>query len=236
MIFSSFLFVDLAQAQKQVELSPPFVSSVSRNISNEEIFYIGGKTDVVNANVVIYLQNLQSGETLSESAQSDKKGEWFYRHPTFLSSGNYLLWTQTKVGEELSPPSPQIQMAVRPTAIQFGASRLSYETLYLIIVIILLIVIAGLASFIIFYTYHGRKKSKHFWKEIKEAEDAIHRGFAVIRRDIEAELALIKKVKLNKNLSAEEKVKEEQLLKDLEQIERYIGKEIWDVERLGNVG
>lgn len=218
-------------ATQKLDLEPPLVTTISRNISNEEIFYIGGKIRYADTEVIIYLQNLQSGEASSQITKSDKKGDWFYRHNTFLSSGNYLLWVQSKVGERMSPPSPQIQMNVRPTAIQFGSSRLSYEILYLILVVILSGIAAGLILYIIYHGYHGRKKKKLYDKEIKEAEESVHRGFAVLRRDIQAELEIIKKAKLSKALSDEEKKKEEQLLKDFEWAERYIGKEIWDVER-----
>jgi len=213
------------------ELAPPFVSTVSRNISNNEIFYIGGKTDTGGASVVIYLQNLQTGETQSQVVTSEKNGDWFYRHPTFLSTGNYLLWAQTKIGDLMSPPSPQIQMQVRPTAIQFGASRISFETLYFIIALILFLAVLGLVAYILIHAYHGRRKHKHFWKEVKEAEESIKRGFAVLRRDIQAELAVVKNAKLNKALKEEEMKREAELLKDLEYVERFVGKEVWDIEK-----
>ncbi|MBI5732960.1 hypothetical protein HY967_03305 [Candidatus Jorgensenbacteria bacterium] len=229
LIISPIFFAERGLAQ-QIELTPPLITTISRNISNEEIFYVGGKTDAANSMVIIYLQNLQSGETLSQSVTSDKYGEWFYRHDTFLSTGNYLLWSQSKLTDQLSPPSPQVQLTVRPTAIQFGASRLSYETLYLTFVILLLLVVLGLIFFIVFHTYHGTKKRRLLEKEIREAEESIRRGFAVLRRDVQAELATIKKAKLSKQLSDEEKQKEAELLKDLEWAEQYISKEIWDVE------
>ena len=105
---SSLFFVSNVRAQEteQARLSPPFVSSVSRNISNEEIFYVGGKTDNSDITVVIYLQNLQTGATFNESVVSDSKGNWFYRHSTFLGAGEYLLWMQSKLGEESNPPNP----------------------------------------------------------------------------------------------------------------------------------
>jgi hypothetical protein len=215
-----------------VEISPPFISTVSRNISNEEIFYIGGKTDAANMEVIIYLQNLQTGETVSQNVVSNKKGDWFYRHPSFLSSGNYLLWAQAKVGDQLSPPTPQILMKVRPTAIQFGASRLSFETLYLLIAILLFAIVLGLGGFIFYHWRSGRRKHALFMKEIREAEESLRRGFAVLRRDIEAELALVRKAKLEKSLLAEERAREAQLLKDLEEVQKYIGQEIWDIEEL----
>jgi len=229
-LVSSFMFANGANAQ-QVELAPPFISTISREISNEEIFYIGGKADARDVDVIIYLQNLQSGETLSQVVTSGKNNEWFYRHNTFLPTGKYLLWTQTRIGKKFSPPSPQIQMSVRSTAIQFGASRLSFETLYLVISILFLLAIAGLSTFIVFHAYHGRRKHKELLREVREAEESVRRGFAVLRRDIQAELAVIKKVKLSKAISIEAQEKEKQLLKDLEWAERYIGKEIWDVEK-----
>lgn len=234
LLLGSLWFVPQVKAQ-QIELSPPLISSVSRNISNEDIFYIGGKTDAANIPVIIYLQNLQTGETLSQNVTSNKKGEWFYRHPTFLSTGNYLLWAQTKFGDQLSPPSPQIQMGVRSTAIQFGASRLSLESIYLIAAIILFIVVIVLITFNIFHFRRGHRKHRQFRREVREAEESIRRGFAILRRDIEAELAIVQKAKLNKALSAEGKKNEEQLLRDLNQVQEHIGKEIWDIKKMDHL-
>jgi len=107
-------------------ISPPFVGTISDNITNEDIFYIGGRTDSGGIEVIIYLQNLRSGETLSEKVTSDRRGDWFYRHSEFLGSGEYLLWTQAKLGDEMSPPSPQIRLSVEESAIQFGASLSIY--------------------------------------------------------------------------------------------------------------
>ncbi|MEK7630082.1 MAG: cohesin domain-containing protein [Patescibacteria group bacterium] len=213
------------------QVSPPFVTTVSRSISNEEIFYIGGKSDISGATIIIYLQNARTGEVLSENTETDKKGDWFYRHNSFLSTGTYLVWTQTKIGDELSPPSPQIQLTIQPTAIQFGSSRLSYETLYLVLALILLLAVLSLGSYVVYHGVHARRKHLRFQKEVKEAEESVRRGFAVLRRDIQAELTVVKKAKLSKELSAEEKQREEQLFRDMAWVEKYIGKEVWDIER-----
>ena len=227
-VFFSSFSADTVKAQT-AHLAPPLITTISKNISNEEIFYVGGKTDFANELVVIYLQNLGTGETFSQSIESDNKGDWFYRHTNFLSPGNYLLWAQGKIGEELSPPSPQVKMAVNRTAVQFGGGRLSYEAIYLFFIILLLIIILGLAGFILFHIYHGRKKHQELLRDIKEAEESIRRGFAVLRRDIEAELAVIRQAKLSLVLSAEEKNKEAQLLSDLDDVQKRLGKEIWDI-------
>ncbi|MDZ4244074.1 MAG: cohesin domain-containing protein [Candidatus Doudnabacteria bacterium] len=222
-----------ALAQESVELSPPYVSSVPRNITNEEIFYVGGKTDAANIEVIIYLQNLQSGETISQRVLSDKKGEWFYTHDNFLTSGSYLLWTQSRLGDQVSPPSPQIQLNVDPTAIQFGASRISTEVLYLILILILFALVLILASYVIFHGLSGRKKHKLLREEVKKAEESVKRGFAVLRRDIEAELAVVRKAGGHKGkMSHAEQSREDQLLRDLADVEKYVGEEIWEIEQL----
>ena len=141
------------------------------------------------------------------------------------------MWAQSKVGQQVSPPSPQIQMTVRRTALQVGTTRISSELFYLGITVILFFILMGLAVFLAFHTAHARRKHAVFLKEVHEAEESVKRGFAVLRRDIEAELVTIKKAKLGKALSQEQREREEQLLKDLEAIERYITKEVWEVEQ-----
>jgi hypothetical protein len=227
-------FGRIAPAQAQtVELSPPLITTISRDVSEEEIFYVGGKVDVAGADVVIYLQNLRTGETESHGVTSDKRGDWFYRHSSFLGSGNYLLWAQTYFAGATSPPGPQERLSVRSTALHLGASRLSYETLYLILLFVMLFAIAGLVGYIVHHGLHAREKRKMAEKEIREAEESIRRGFAVLHRDIEAELAVVRKAKLGKELRDEERAREQQLLKDLAEVEKYIGKEVWDIERVG---
>ena len=51
----------------------------------------------------------------------------------------------------------------------------------------------------------------------------------MLKRDIQAELAIVKRAGLGKELSKEQHVQEEQLLKDLAWAESYIGKEVWDI-------
>ena len=212
-------------------LSPPLVNVVSRTITNEDIFYLGGETKVPESKVVIYLQNLTTGETVSYEATSNAAGDWFYRHNSFLTSGHYQLWVQAQVGDELSPPSPQIVLEVERAAFQFGVSRLSYASVFLVLLLILLLVLTILITSIVVHGLRGRVKHRLFLKEIREAEESVRRGFAVLRRDINAELAVIKKVKLERELALEEKQAEERLLKDLQMVERYIGREIWEVEQ-----
>lgn len=217
---------------RELKVEPPLVTTVSRDISNQDIFYVGGKTNIPKSSVVFYLQNLTTGETANYEVSSDEYGDWFYTHDTFLSSGDYLLWAQSKVGEATSAPGPQVELSVRPTAIQFGSSRLAYDVLYQIALVLLVIVTAILGRMILQGRKRVRRGHERLMKEVREAEDAVHRGFAVLRRDIQQELAIIGKAKLERSLRAEEQEREAQLLTDIADIERKIGKEIEDIEML----
>lgn len=212
------------------KLSPPIVLEFPENITNREIFYIGGKTQVANAEIIIYLQNLETGEVTSLTALSDNKGDWFYSHPKFLISGNYLIWTQMRVNNELSPPSPQFRLTVKPVALQFGVSQLSYEAIYFIVSLVLFVILILTLIYTIYHLYQGRKKHRLVMKEIKEAEEAVRYGFLLLKRDIEKQLEFIKDLKLKGETQEESEQLELKLLKDLEWVKQKIGKEVKDIE------
>lgn len=234
LILSSYIVFgsDTAFAQTNQSLPPPLISTISENITNEDIFYVGGRTGNSGGDVMLYIQNLQSGEVYSQSVSVEDRNEWFYRHDSFLTSGDYTVWAQQKLGEQTSAPSPQTNLHVRTTAIQFGSSRLSLETVYLLLSLLLLLVAISLIGYIVFHIYHEKKWRARFAKEVNEAEDALRHGFMILRRDIQAELAIIQQAKLRGALAEKEEETEGRLLKDLEQIEKNIGKEILDIEQL----
>ena len=212
-------------------VEPPIVTLFPQSISNDEIFYIGGRAGAPEAQVTIYLQQVETGSTLSQQAATDKTGAWFYSLPHLLNAGKYLVWTQLKVGEEVSPPSSRLELEVAPTAIQVGENRISFQNLYLTLLVIFIIAFLGLLVFTFYHSYHSGRKREKLTKELKEAEESIRRGFLILRRDIQSELAVVRKAKLRKEVLIEEKLQEEKLLKDLEFVSNYISKEVWDVEK-----
>lgn len=122
-------------------------------------------------------------------------------------------------------------MTVERTALQFGASRVSFEVFYFVLSILLLVAVLALSGYIAFHALHVRRKHSILRREIREAEESVRRGFAILRNDIKAELETIHKAKLSKALSEEEKTREKRLLSDLGRIEQRIGREIWEVEQ-----
>lgn len=227
---AALLLLALPVAAKPPAIEPPFVTVAAREISNTEIFYLGGTATAPHAEVLIYIQG-EGGAVVSATVATDEDGAWFYTHAEFLPRGSYKVWTQLKVDDSLSPPSPEIGLTVIPTAFQFGERRLSYEQVYLWIALALLGLIVAL---LIFTAYHARSlkvKRARLAKEVREAEEAVHKGFELLHADINAELDTVRKAKLSRELSAEEKLREEKMLKDLGLIESMIAREVSDIER-----
>jgi hypothetical protein len=213
------------------ELSPPIVEMVPEEITNRDILYIGGTSDVPGSTVNIFLQSLTSGETLKHEITTEKNGKWFYTFPTFLTSGVYLLWTQGEISNLQSPPSPQFRLVVKPTAIQLGASRLSYELVYLVIALVLASALAAQLALSFRYRRAIREKRARLLAETRRAEESIRRGFALLRRDIESEFAAVQRMRESGELPAEEREREQKILKDMETMRRYIGEEVWELEK-----
>lgn len=223
----------LAQVSEPIKIpiNPPVVTLFPESISNDEILYIGGRAGAPDAEVIIYLQEIETGGAVSHIVKTDGTGAWFYSIPQFLNSGKYIVWTQLKIAEELSPPSPKFDLEVAPTAVQFGSSRLSYERLYFTLLVFFTIVVLMLFIFIIYHSYHHKSKGRKLRREIEEAEEAIRHGFKILKRDIEKELDILNFSKLSGEIKAEEKLREEKLLKDLEEIKAHIGEEVLDIKK-----
>ncbi len=220
-----------ASERSVLPVEPPVVTLFPKSVSNDEILYIGGRAGAPDAEVVVYIQSEGNGEAISYSVRTDKNGEWFLSLPDFLNPGKYSAWTQLRVGERLSPPSSKLDIEVAKTAIQLGEKRISYESFYFVLFIILLGALLALGAFLIYHSYHHKIKKAKLTMEIQEAEESIRRGFVILRKDIEAELELVRRTKLTKGLEAEERLREEKLIRDLEWVNSYIGKEVWEVEK-----
>lgn len=231
LVFNGTTLAFGATTPQPLAVEPPIVTLFPESISNDEILFIGGRAGAPEAEVIVYIQEETTGESISQTVKTDKDGGWFYSFPRFFNAGEYIAWTQLRVGEELSPPSAKLELLVAPTAIQFGEGRFSYEQFYFVILLILLILFVGVLGFIGYHLFHHRKKQKILLKEIKEAEDSVRRGFLVLRRDIESELVTVRKLRGSRELEMEEKTREEKLVKDLETVSSFIGKEVWDIEK-----
>ncbi len=222
--------VQLSVDDEVNQFTPPVITSYSSNIKDDELFYVSGRTTEPEQEVVVHLQSLVDGNAYDFVTQSDRRGDWTYRHQDFLEGGRYILWAHVREAGQLSSPSPQVEMDVKPVAINWGNSRITYQSLYLGMIGALLLLVLGLIAYIVIHAVLVQRRRREFARSLRQAEDSIKRGFIALRRDIEAELLLVKQAHLPPDIAGEQKVRAEQLEADLRNIEQLVGREMWEVE------
>lgn len=213
----------VAYGKIETTMTPPIITLYNKNISNNEIFYVGGAAMVPEATVIIYIQK-ENGAIITEEVSADEIGQWFYSHPEFLSKGKYTLWTQLKMDDLISPPSFKISFEVIASALQIGDVRISKEMLYAAFALLFLTAALLLLMFILYHAKHHRVKSQMLAKEIADAERFVLHGFMDLRKDIKTEL---------EKLGDQNYERKSKLLADLGAIERHLGEDLQKIDKLG---
>jgi cbb3-type cytochrome oxidase subunit 3 len=229
LMIAGLLAARVGFAAEPLSLAPPLITLVPQDIGNNEIWYIGGAAATPRADVLIFLQG-EGGDTQNFITRADENGAWFYTHPTFLREGAYRSWAQMKVGDQLSPPGPQVAFHIVSTALRIGSLRISFETLYLGTAVFFLLLVLGIAWFALYHFRHFRHKRARLTKEIREAVEEARRGFILLRQDIQEELGFIARIKKSRELNEEERRREEKLMQDLNLVEQHVMEELGDVE------
>lgn len=232
-LVGSLVFFDAAAPAEAVEakLVPATITSFSDVTTDEELFFVSGRTDDPETEVIINVQNTLLSDTYTHTTVSDKRGDWSFRSENPLRYGSYAIWVQSKLGDQLSPPSPQVTMIVHKVAFNLAGSRVTYLVAYLVAIVILIIIVCVLLGYIIYHSLQGHSRRREFVNSLELAEESIKRGFAMLRRDIQAELALVSEASLSPEIKTKGKVREKRLLEDLKYVEEYVGKEIWQTKQ-----
>jgi len=96
-----------------------------------------------------------------------------------------------------------------------------------VLILLLLVVFAGGLRYVV----RLRGRVRH---ETREADEAIHRAFDLLKEDIQEQIRLVGRAKSGRNLSRGEERVVERLKRDLEDAERFIRKELRDIEEVLN--
>ena len=213
-----------------MEINPPVMTTYSEDLTNKEPFYIGGKHDLADSQIDIFLQKQDTGETFSFVSKTDQKGDWFYISEEPIHAGEYRVWTQARVDALLSPTSPAIIVSVIPVTLRLGSSILTKETLYLFAVLVLLALFIAVTLYGLHHLREAKKKEKAIEREVMEAQQSIKLGFAILKRDIQAQIHASTKKGMSDSIRTEELGMEQKLLEDLAFVESHIGQEILDIK------
>jgi len=191
----------------------------------DEVLYLEGRAE---SNYAVELRfQKQGAKPLTYKTKTDSRGEWVFAEKMRLEAGEWEVRARTV--DPLSPDNvsewsnPRV-FGVVISGITIGGINIKFAVLFLIIVILL---ICGVVLFLYFNYRVRRLKTILISKEIGEAQESVRKGFVELRQNLIDELQVLES---RKGLSQEELIRKEQLLRDLENLERGMQSEIKDIE------
>jgi len=209
-------------------LETPTVTDYSKNPTRGDMLELQGTTKYPNSSVTVLVQK-EKEEPVSESTQADDKGNFVFVAKDRLDDGIYTIRVEVvnKHGARSDPTGPIIIAVKRPPFIVFGTGIVT-----ILAVIIPLIALLFMLVVVVWYGWHRftmiKKKIK---KETYEAEDALRKAFDLLREETYTHIEKLEKVGRRRNLTKEEEHILEKFKKNLDDAERYIAKEIKDIEK-----
>ena len=193
--------------------------------SGEEAMYIAGTT-LPDSQVIVFLKT--DKELVKKwEVSSNQKGEWFLEEDGLFRSGMYEITakTQDKRGAISNPTKPCLVTVVL-SGIAVGSWIIDYKALTLLLVVILLI-----ALICVFYLFYKVKKTRNLIEQ--ETEDLKHKfykEYSELYNGVQVELKELKKARGNREIAEEEKKREQELLKNLNDVKEVLEKELKDIE------
>ncbi|MBU1348754.1 hypothetical protein KJ781_01645 [Patescibacteria group bacterium] len=209
-------------------LEAPVITDYPTDLRSGEILAVKGTTAYPGAEVDIYLR-YESDEPKRTSVRSGEDGRFTFVAEDRVTSGIYTLWAVvTDDRGAKSGPSEKVTIAVeRPVFLRFGTWAIGFLSIFIPLLALILLLI-----YLAWHWWHKfailRRKVK---KEINEAEQALHKAFDALKEAIGEQIRMLDLVKSKRELTKEEERIIKQLKKDLDHAERYVRKEIEDVEK-----
>ena len=216
-----------ALASVEIEISPiekPIITKYPKRLSMEEHLTLEGSS-LPNITIKVFIQG-KGKEIIKEETISNEKGEWAFTYSKTLEKGNYEAWVQAKdIRGSLSLPSEKISFKVDlPPFIKFGKIAIDYLT----IVITLIVLIIGALAVIFYAWYRVSVWRKKMRAETKELSQAVYGAFRALREEVQEQIEYLDG---EAGLTPGEKKVRDKLKEALDISEKFIGKEIKDVEK-----
>ena len=191
----------------------------------DEVLYLEGIAEP-NFTVEVRFQK-QGAKPVVLIVKSNPRGEWLLAEKVSLGAGDWEVRGRTvdtndqnKVSQWSAPRTFKVVIS----GIMIGGFNVKFSDLSLVIIILL---IGGI--FLILYSNSRirRLKAVILNKEIKEASESIHEEFVELEQSLRDELKLLE---LRQNPSPEDLERKEQVIRNIENLEKNIQKDIQYVE------
>ena len=187
-----------------------------------------GESQYPNAQIIVWLQK-ENDKPKSSTFRSDQTGKFTFVSDEKLRNGVYRLWAEVVDGRGAkSEPSEKLTIAVkRPTFLQLGSWAVS-----LLAVAVPLVALVILLLFVAWYgLYKFSRFRKKIKKEVRDAESALHKAFDLLKEDIRKQVKMLEKTRTRRELTEEEDKILKQFKGHLDDAEKFIRKEIEDIEK-----
>lgn len=209
-------------------LDIPIITTYSKNLQSGEILSIQGTT-YIQGEVKIWLEK-RKGELSNFTVQADKDGQFIWVSEDGLADGVYNLWAEAvdKRGAK-SLPTEKITIVVSKSAV-FRIGNIAFNFLSLLIPLLSMLFVLIVA---LLYGWHKLSIiRKRLRKEVQEAESALHKSFNLMKEDIREHVEMLEKTNNKRELTKEEEKILKQLRRNLSDAEKFISKEMRDIEKL----
>lgn len=212
-------------------IESPIITDYPQALLPGDVLDFNG-TAIPGSVVLAYVQQ-RGEESIVQTAKSNKDGAWSYVYDQPVEKGIYKIWARainSQGAQSLLSEKITIKIS-QPILVRIGNLIVERLTIIISILTFLALLIFGLL-----YTWLRFKLFvKRIKKETKEAEQALHRAFDALRENAEQEIKLLTKVKTKRGLTKEEERIRKNLKKNLNIAEKYIEKEIKDIEHKTSV-
>ena len=208
-------------------LNSPTITEYPKELQSGEILIVRGTT-YPNNKVTIWLQK-EKDDPQSFTVQSDRDGKFTFTADEKLGDGIYQLWAEVANAQGAkSLPSEKITIAVAKLA-TFSVG--TWAVNFLAIIVPLVVLIFALL-FILWYGWHKFSSlRKRLRKEVREAESALHKAFDLLKDNIQEQIKMLEKTRTKRQLTEEEEKILKQFKSKLGDAEKFIKKEIEDIEK-----
>jgi large-conductance mechanosensitive channel len=216
---------EVIKAEKPI--SAPTITECPGTLQAGDVLTIKG-LGYPEGKILIFVQKGTNDPEIAERfCGTDGRFTYNFKNP--VEPGYYRIWVKNVTSEGVTSDSSEAKNieVVQPLFFRIGAISFNYATI--IVTLLGLLTLALLIIVAIFLkTRHWRRKRR---KEIGEAEDALHRAFDLLKEDIRENLKNLEKARSKRGLTNEEEKIANQLGKNLDDAERFLKKEIEDIER-----
>ncbi|MDO8522778.1 MAG: cohesin domain-containing protein [bacterium] len=207
-----------------LSISVPIITEYPKSLNPEEKLVLGGES-LTDVTILVFVQEKGKEPVMSE-VQSTKEGNWSFTSSEPLSKGEYTAWVKARNNKgALSFPSDKVSFAVGlPSLLKIGVVAVGYFT----VISVFLVLIAILAFTFLFIRYKISMWRKRVKKETKDLIKITLTALRALREEVNEQIEYLDG---KKGLTGPEKKVRDKLQKALDLSERYIDKEIKDIEK-----